>query len=155
MQVRVENCATYERPKNLRQQQIGNRTQLIASRGMPRDIDTHAAKLLNQPSFPKDLPATSLRLATGSEWSRVELAGALLKSLDREYRQLVDDADSKESILQRFAENSSWVLGKRVRIEENGSAFEGTTEGLDPRGFLQVRTPHGLQTVLSGTVRER
>ena len=110
---------------------------------------------VNQPSFPKDLPATSLRLATGSEWSRVELAGALLKSLDREYRQLVDDADSKESILQRFAENSSWVLGKRVRIEENGSAFEGTTEGLDPRGFLQVRTPHGLQTVLSGTVRER
>jgi BirA family transcriptional regulator, biotin operon repressor / biotin---[acetyl-CoA-carboxylase] ligase len=110
---------------------------------------------VNQASFPKGLPATSLRLATGSEWSRVELAGALLKSLDREYRQLVDDPDSKESILQRFAENSSWVLGKRVRIEENGSAFEGTTEGLDPRGFLQVRTPHGLQTVLSGTVRER
>jgi BirA family biotin operon repressor/biotin-[acetyl-CoA-carboxylase] ligase len=110
---------------------------------------------VNQASFPKDLPATSLRLATGSEWSRVELAGALLKSLDREYRQLVDDADSKESILQRFAENSSWVLGKRVRIEENGSAFEGTTEGLDPRGFLQVRTPHGVQTILSGTVRER
>jgi len=110
---------------------------------------------VNQASFPKDLPATSLRLATGSEWSRVELAGALLKSLDREYRQLLDDADSKESIPQRFAENSSWVLGKRVRIEENGSAFEGTTEGLDPRGFLQVRTPHGLQTVLSGTVRER
>jgi BirA family biotin operon repressor/biotin-[acetyl-CoA-carboxylase] ligase len=110
---------------------------------------------VNQASFPKDLLATSLQLATGSEWSRVELAGALLKSLDREYRQLIDDADSKESILQRFAESSSWVLGKRVRIEENGSAFEGTTEGLDPRGFLQVRTPHGLQTVLSGTVRER
>jgi BirA family transcriptional regulator, biotin operon repressor / biotin---[acetyl-CoA-carboxylase] ligase len=110
---------------------------------------------VNQASFPKDLPATSLRLTTGSEWSRVELAGALLKSLDREYRQLLDDADSKESILQRFSENSSWVLGKRVRIEENGSAFEGTTEGLDPRGFLWVRTPHGVQTVLSGTVRER
>jgi len=110
---------------------------------------------VNQASFPKDLPATSLRLTTGSEWSRVELAGALLKSLDREYRQLAENAESKESILQRFAENSSWVLGKRVRIEENGGAFEGTTEGLDPRGFLQVRTPHGLQTVLSGTVRER
>jgi BirA family biotin operon repressor/biotin-[acetyl-CoA-carboxylase] ligase len=110
---------------------------------------------VNQASFSKDLPAISLQLATGSEWSRVELAGALLKSLDREYRQLVDDADSKESVVQRFAKKSSWVMGKRVRIEENGSAFEGTTEGLDPRGFLQVRTPHGLQTVLSGTVRER
>jgi len=110
---------------------------------------------VNQASFPKDLPATSLRLATGSEWSRVELVAALLKSLDREYRQLKSDSDSKEDVLRRFAENSSWVFGKRVRIEENDSAFEGTTEGLDPRGFLQVRTPHGLQTVLSGTVRDR
>jgi BirA family biotin operon repressor/biotin-[acetyl-CoA-carboxylase] ligase len=110
---------------------------------------------VNQSSFPKELPATSLRLETGSEWSRVELVSALLKSLDREYRQLTDDEAAKEGILQRFAENSSWVLGKRVRIEENGSAFEGTTEGLDPRGFLQVRTPYGVQTVLSGTVREK
>jgi BirA family transcriptional regulator, biotin operon repressor / biotin---[acetyl-CoA-carboxylase] ligase len=110
---------------------------------------------VNQASFPKDLPATSLRLTTGTEWSRVELVGALLKSLDREYRQLAEDPDAKETILRRFTENSSWVLGRRVRIEENGSAFEGTTEGLDPRGFLQVRTPHGVQNVLSGTVRER
>lgn len=110
---------------------------------------------VNQASFPKDLPATSLRLVTGSEWSRVELVAALLKSLDREYRQLVEDPDVRSSILQRFAQQSSWVFGKKVRIEENGSAFEGTTEGLDPRGFLQVRTVHGLQTVLSGTIRER
>lgn len=110
---------------------------------------------VNHATFPKELPATSLRLATGSEWSRVELVGALLKSLDREYRQLTEGEGAKESILRRFAENSSWVLGKRVRIEENGSAFEGTTEGLDPRGFLQVRTAYGVQTVLSGTVRER
>lgn len=110
---------------------------------------------VNQPSFPSDLPATSLRLVTGSEWSRVDLAAALLKSLDREYRTLIDDLDARESILRRFTEHSSWVSGKRVRIEENGSAFEGTTKGLDPRGFLQVLTPHGLQTVLSGTVRQR
>jgi len=110
---------------------------------------------VNQPNFPRELGATSLLLATKSEWSRVELVAALLKSLDREYRDLVQDPDARESILQRFAQNSSWVLGKKVRIEENGSAFEGTTEGLDGRGFLQVRTLHGLQTVLSGTVRER
>jgi BirA family biotin operon repressor/biotin-[acetyl-CoA-carboxylase] ligase len=109
----------------------------------------------NQANFPKDLPATSLRLTTGSEWSRVDLVAALLKSLDREYRQLLEDSDAQESILRRFAENSSWVQGKAVRIEENGSAFEGTTEGLDARGFLQVRTERGVQTVLSGTVRER
>jgi BirA family biotin operon repressor/biotin-[acetyl-CoA-carboxylase] ligase len=110
---------------------------------------------VNQPNFPRELGATSLLLATRSEWSRVELVAALLKLLDREYRELSQDPDARESILQRFAQNSSWVLGKKVRIEENGSAFEGTTEGLDGRGFLQVRTLHGLQTVLSGTVREK
>jgi BirA family biotin operon repressor/biotin-[acetyl-CoA-carboxylase] ligase len=110
---------------------------------------------VNQASFPKDLPAISLRLATGSEWSRVEVVAALLKSLDREYRQLLEEPEARQSILRRFTENSSWVFGKKVRIEENGSAFEGTTEGLDSRGFLQVRTGHGIQIVLSGTVREK
>jgi BirA family transcriptional regulator, biotin operon repressor / biotin---[acetyl-CoA-carboxylase] ligase len=109
---------------------------------------------VNQASFPKEMSANSLRLVTGSEWSRVDLTAALLKSLDREYRQLLEDADARESILRRFAENSSWVRGKAVRIEENGAGFEGTTEGLDQRGFLQVQTAKGLQTVLSGTVRE-
>jgi BirA family transcriptional regulator, biotin operon repressor / biotin---[acetyl-CoA-carboxylase] ligase len=110
---------------------------------------------VNQSSFPKELEAeaTSLRLSTGSEWSRVELAVALLKSLDREYRLLVEQKDARRSILERFAEQSTWVSGKRVRIEENGSTLEGTTEGLDDRGFLQVRTTEGLQTILSGTVR--
>ncbi|HLW85229.1 MAG TPA: biotin--[acetyl-CoA-carboxylase] ligase [Candidatus Sulfotelmatobacter sp.] len=115
---------------------------------------------VNHASFPEGLAglATSLRLETGSEWSRVELAAALLKSLHREYRQFLEEPDAKRSILRRFAERSSWVSGKAVRIEENvngfAGAFEGTTEGLDERGFLRVRTADGLRTVLSGTVRE-
>jgi BirA family biotin operon repressor/biotin-[acetyl-CoA-carboxylase] ligase len=112
---------------------------------------------VNQASFPKELEgeATSLRLATGSEWSRVEITVALLKSLDREYRLLVEQPDARASILRRFCEQSSWVRGKQVRIEENGSGIEGKTEGRDDRGFLQVRTAQGMRTVLSGTVREQ
>jgi BirA family transcriptional regulator, biotin operon repressor / biotin---[acetyl-CoA-carboxylase] ligase len=111
---------------------------------------------VNQAKFPEDLrgQTTSLRLATGSEWSRVDLTAALLKSLDREYRLLIEQKDARQLILQRFAEHSSWARNKQVRIEENGSRIEGTTEGLDSRGFLQVRSAHGLQTILSGTVRE-
>jgi BirA family biotin operon repressor/biotin-[acetyl-CoA-carboxylase] ligase len=110
---------------------------------------------VNQSTFPEEFEAeaTSLRLSTGSEWSRVELAAALLKSLDREYRLLIEQKDARCSILERFAEQSSWVRGKRVRIVENGTTIEGVTEGLDPRGFLQVRSAKGLQTILSGTVR--
>jgi BirA family biotin operon repressor/biotin-[acetyl-CoA-carboxylase] ligase len=109
---------------------------------------------VNQAKFPAELReiATSLRIETGTEWSRVELCGALLKSLDREYRALVNDAGLRESILRRFQESSSSVRGRKVRIEENGG-IEGVTEGLDARGFLQVRTVEGLRTVVSGTVR--
>jgi len=115
---------------------------------------------VNHASFPEELAglATSLRLQRGSEWSRVELAAALLKSLHREYRQFLEDADARESILRRFAERSSWVSGKAVRIDDGGSsaesAFEGITQGLDERGFLRVRTARGIRTVLSGAVRE-
>ena len=108
---------------------------------------------VNQTSFSKEFVATSLRLETGSEWSRVELTAALLKSLDREYRGLVENPAAQSSILRRFTENSSWVRGKNARIEETGSNLEGTTDGLDERGFLQLRTARGVRTVLSGTVR--
>ncbi len=59
---------------------------------------------------------------------------------------------ARDSILRRFQENSTTVRGQRVRVEENGG-LEGVTEGLDARGFLQVRTAAGVRTVLSGTVR--
>jgi BirA family transcriptional regulator, biotin operon repressor / biotin---[acetyl-CoA-carboxylase] ligase len=109
---------------------------------------------VNQLSFPAHLQetATSLRLASGTEWSRVELCAALLKSLDREYRDLLQKPGTQESILSRFQERSSSTRGWRVQVEHNGG-FEGTTEGLDPRGFLRVRTEQGMRTVLSGTVR--
>jgi BirA family biotin operon repressor/biotin-[acetyl-CoA-carboxylase] ligase len=109
---------------------------------------------VNQPRFPEELRdvATSLKEISGSEWSRVELTAALLKSLHREYRDLLEKPSAHDSILRRFAEHSSYVRGRKVRVEENGG-FEGVTEGLDARGFLQVRTAQGLRTVLSGTVR--
>jgi BirA family transcriptional regulator, biotin operon repressor / biotin---[acetyl-CoA-carboxylase] ligase len=109
---------------------------------------------VNQPRFPDELKnvATSLRLSSGTEWSRVEVAGALLKSLHREYRELLEKPNAHESILRRFADQSSYVRGRKVHIEENGG-FDGVTEGLDARGFLKVRTATGLRTVLSGTVR--
>jgi len=109
---------------------------------------------VNQAKFPAELReiATSLRIETGTEWSRVELCAALLKSVEREYRCLLRDAAARESILRRFEANSSSIRGRRVRIEENGG-IEGVTEGLDPGGFLQVRTQDGLRTVVSGTVK--
>jgi BirA family biotin operon repressor/biotin-[acetyl-CoA-carboxylase] ligase len=109
---------------------------------------------VNQVKFPAELReiATSLRIETGTEWSRVELLAALLKSLDREYRNLVENTAARSEIVRRLEESSSSARGRKVSIEED-DGLAGITEGLDERGFLRVRTPEGLRTVLSGTVR--
>jgi BirA family transcriptional regulator, biotin operon repressor / biotin---[acetyl-CoA-carboxylase] ligase len=111
---------------------------------------------VNQTRFPGELAAsaTSLQLTTGTEWSRVELCAALLKSLDREYRNLVENPLAESEILRRFEEGSSSACGRQVHVDEN-EGFEGTTEGLDPRGFLRVRTREKLRVVYGGTVRLR
>lgn len=113
---------------------------------------------VHQPQFPEDLQpiATSLFIETGRNWPRQDLLLALLQSLDSELAALTAPADlqaAAQSIRSRLERSSSWIRGKRVRVDE-GEPFTGTTEGLDPRGFLLVRTSQGLRTVLSGGVRE-
>jgi BirA family transcriptional regulator, biotin operon repressor / biotin---[acetyl-CoA-carboxylase] ligase len=113
---------------------------------------------VHQERFPDELRAvaTSLRIESGRSWPRQDLLLALLQSLDREVAALTASSDlfgATQSIRQRLEQNSSWIRNKRVRVDE-GEGFTGVTEGLDPRGFLQVRTSAGLRTVLSGGVRE-
>jgi len=109
---------------------------------------------VNHAHFPADLTerAISLRMATGERWSRLELGAALLQSFDREYRNLTTNPNARREILKRFEQGSSSVRGKQVSIA-GSEAFSGTTEGLDNRGFLQVRTGDGLRLVYSGSLR--
>jgi BirA family biotin operon repressor/biotin-[acetyl-CoA-carboxylase] ligase len=112
---------------------------------------------VHQARFSPELLATSLRVETGHEWPRQELLLALLQSLDSEVAALTDSAErAAQSIRERLERGSSWIRGKRVRVEERGDGlggFAGVTDGLDARGFLRVRTPAGMRTVLSGGVR--
>jgi BirA family biotin operon repressor/biotin-[acetyl-CoA-carboxylase] ligase len=112
---------------------------------------------VNQKSFPTDLSdiATSIRIAKGTV-SRQALLIALLRSLDREIRNLTQQFRGTltgQGLLERFTVASTWVRGKRVRVEEDGG-YTGVTDGLDSRGFLRVAGDDGvLHTVLSGGVR--
>lgn len=129
-------------------------TEMNAEATRVRHIVVGVGINVNHVEFPEELrsTATSLRIATGEKWPRIELCAALLKSLDREYRALSQNPQAHDDILRRFEANSTMVRGRHVRVEENGG-FEGITEGLDGRGFLQVRTVSGLRVVYSGTVR--
>ena len=113
---------------------------------------------VHQQNFPSELRpvATSLFIESSRDWPRQDLLLSLLHSLDREILALTAASDlsaATQSIRLRFEQNSSWARNKRVRVDE-GDGFTGFTAGLDSRGFLQVRTPQGQRTVLSGGVRE-
>jgi BirA family transcriptional regulator, biotin operon repressor / biotin---[acetyl-CoA-carboxylase] ligase len=110
---------------------------------------------VNHTQFPPELEpiATSLKLESSRDWSRVELTAALLKSLDDGYRKLIEGGpEARSAILRNFEDRSSFARSRHVQVEEQGG-YQGVTEGLDERGFLLVRTADGLRTLLSGTVR--
>ncbi|MGA1984106.1 MAG: biotin--[acetyl-CoA-carboxylase] ligase [Acidobacteriaceae bacterium] len=116
---------------------------------------------LNHTTFPPDLDpiATSLRreLPDPSQPHRREpLAAAILLALDAEIRKLA--TDNLQPATCNLSQYSTWLQGKRVRIEprdDDHGGYTGTTAGLDPNGFLLVAGDDGqLHTVLSGGLRE-
>jgi BirA family biotin operon repressor/biotin-[acetyl-CoA-carboxylase] ligase len=111
---------------------------------------------VNQTKMPADLAdiATSLRIETGKNHSRLELLIRLLRYLDRYYNQFLTEGAAP--ILRRFSEVSSYFEGKRVQITTSAETFTGTTAGLEPSGVLRVARDdgRGVEAVLSGDVGE-
>jgi len=104
---------------------------------------------VSQTEFPEDLdtPATSL-LLQGVLVKREDLLVALAGSVDR------NCALGSHQVLDRFTRASSYVAGRRVRVDEAGRNVEGITCGLDPAGFLRLREDNGTEmTILAGGVR--
>ena len=101
-------------------------------------------------------PATSLDLELehvfGKRTSRQALLVRLLKSLEREARELMDPA-SRAAIPARVEAASSWVRGRRVEVH-GPHEYTGITEGLDEHGFLLLRTADGVVQVQTGGIRE-
>ena len=118
---------------------------------------------LNHTTFPPGLDpiATSLRreLPDPSQPLRREpLAAAILIALDQEIRRLTSrNLQPATSNFRDLTQFSSWLKGKRVRVEarDGDPGYTGTTAGLDPQGFLLVRGEDGqLHTILTGGIRE-
>jgi BirA family biotin operon repressor/biotin-[acetyl-CoA-carboxylase] ligase len=109
---------------------------------------------VNHPIFPPEIAheATSLRLAAGHPHSREDLLRTLLPTIDSFCRMLVEGGP--KPILDLFEQHSTYARGKRVQIDQPGGIITGTTAGLDPNGFLKLRTDDGRETlILAGGVR--
>jgi BirA family biotin operon repressor/biotin-[acetyl-CoA-carboxylase] ligase len=107
----------------------------------------------NQTSFLEGLrtPATSLRIESGGrEQSRERVIINLLDAIDTFLSML--QTSGPEAILRAFTSASSYVLHRRIVIEDTGE--KGVTAGLDENGFLLVNLDRGkLERVAAGGVR--
>jgi BirA family transcriptional regulator, biotin operon repressor / biotin---[acetyl-CoA-carboxylase] ligase len=109
---------------------------------------------VNHRTFPQEIAsvATSLRQQSGREQDREYILESLLRATD-ECCEIVRNGGAA-AILKLFSTASSYVLGKRVKVDLGERTIEGITAGLDNDGFLLVRRTDGkIETVLAGGVR--
>ena len=109
---------------------------------------------VNHSSFPAELRsvATSLRIASGRVHSRERLLVSLLASIDTWCDLL--ETKGRGPIIETFARASSYVSGRRVCVDQDGSLLRGTTAGLNDSGFLILRGDDGANNVIvAGGVR--
>ncbi len=98
--------------------------------------------------FPTDLKATSLRLETGRDVSRLELTRSFLHLLDNNYALLLRGEYS--GIMEHWLRLSS-TIGKRVKAETaSGKNWEGVATGLDEDGCLLLRLDNGMTQRITG-----
>jgi len=109
---------------------------------------------VNHHAFPPELSAqaTSLKIASGCQQSREELLVELLPAIDAFCSTLV--SEGKPAILEMFSHASSYVRGRRVRVDQENGVITGTTAGLTADGFLLVRGDDRREhIILAGGVR--
>lgn len=109
---------------------------------------------VNHSSFPPELSgiAASLRMAGGRAHSRERLLIELLSNVDA-YCDLLA-SQGRAAVIDAFARASSYVLGRRVCVEQDGGELHGTTAGLTASGFLILRADGGRESVIvAGGVR--
>jgi BirA family transcriptional regulator, biotin operon repressor / biotin---[acetyl-CoA-carboxylase] ligase len=96
-------------------------------------------------------PATSLQVSLGHEICREALLAALMGNLEAWYNRFITQG---EPVLQEAWEARSLMRGRRIRAQAPGAIWEGSAEGIDQAGRLQLRQDNGaLMALTSAEVR--
>jgi BirA family biotin operon repressor/biotin-[acetyl-CoA-carboxylase] ligase len=104
---------------------------------------------VSQSEFPDDVKniATSLARETDRIHNKQVLLKAIAASVDTHIEIL--ETSGVSAILRLFANASSYVSGKRVKVELPGGDVTGTTAGLTPDGFLLLRKDDGEEIMIT------
>jgi BirA family biotin operon repressor/biotin-[acetyl-CoA-carboxylase] ligase len=158
----ASNPATPSQPATLRHAVIGIGIN-VNHASFPPDLDAIATSLRRELSDPLALRQESFTRSVENSTKclrREPLAAAILLALAGELRRLTTNSQQPTTNNQQcdLTQFSSWIFGKRVRVEARDNCpggYTGVTAGLDPHGFLRVAGDDGqLHTVLSGGLRE-
>lgn len=103
-------------------------------------------------SYPEELAgrATSLEAELGRPVDRGLLIVECLAALDRRYGEL--QRGEPAAVLDAWRERAGATFGRSVQWEADGTRLRGTAENIDDSGALLVRTPHGVERIISGQV---
>jgi BirA family biotin operon repressor/biotin-[acetyl-CoA-carboxylase] ligase len=103
------------------------------------------------PETVRDL-ATSVESATGKRPDSARVLEELLKAIGERY-ELLQSPQGREHTIREWCANSSYAIGRRVRVALGNDTFEGTTQGLESDGALRVETDNGkVRVVRAGDV---
>ena len=95
--------------------------------------------------------ATSVENAIGRKVDRDCILAELLAALADRY-ELLHSPDGREHTIREWCANSSYAMGRQVRVSLNDEMFEGATRGLEGDGALRVETETGIRIVRAGDV---
>ena len=93
--------------------------------------------------------ATSLSAEGGSVPGHLELVEGLVDAIDAGLGQL---SDSAQPLLDRYCELAIHRPGENLRCRVDEESVEGTFEGFDEHGFLQLRVAGETRVLSSGVV---
>ncbi|HEV2500525.1 MAG TPA: biotin--[acetyl-CoA-carboxylase] ligase [Terriglobia bacterium] len=97
--------------------------------------------------------ATSMRIAGGKVYSRVQLLAGVLRQLQNFYRILLGQGSGV--IARAWEQESTFARGKRVRVKTDDGESLAITDGLESNGALRLKFDDGRTVALvSGEVIE-
>ena len=96
--------------------------------------------------------ATSVEAITAAAPDSTRVLNELLKAIGERY-ELLQSPLGGEHTIREWCVNSSYAIGRQVRVALERDTFEGTTRGLESDGALRVETAGGkIRLVRAGDV---
>jgi BirA family biotin operon repressor/biotin-[acetyl-CoA-carboxylase] ligase len=103
------------------------------------------------PATVSDL-ATSVEAVTGWQPDNERVLEEIMKAIGERY-ELLQSSQGDEHTIREWCANSSYAVGRQVRVALGNDTFEGTTRGLESDGALRVEVEgHKMRIVRAGDV---